>query len=150
MTRCTNRLPVLLAGIFLAAGCGGDSGRDQRVPISGKVTYAGEPVTEGRIMFYPEDGRRMAMGAIDAAGHYELTTYDRGDGAFLGTHKVVIDAVRENSAGPASPAEELQAEDPGFVRLVPSVYADRKSTPLTAEISEADDAMDFELPRRQD
>ncbi len=112
--------------------------------VSGRVTYVGKPVTQGRIIFYPEDGRRMAMSAIDASGNYTLTTFDSQDGAFLGKHKVVIDAVREIASGPPSPGEE--GANVRLERLVPAIYADSNTSPLEAEIEDRDNTIDFDIP----
>ena len=114
-------------------------------PVSGRVTYAGRPVTEGRIIFYPEDGRRLAMSALDPSGNYALTTFDSQDGAFLGKHQVVIDAVREIASGPSSPGNE--GDNIKLQRLVPEVYADRKTSPLEAEVDDRENTIDFDIPQ---
>jgi hypothetical protein len=128
----------------LAAGCGGETGRDAMAPVSGRVTYAGRPVTAGRIIFYPEDGRRMAMSAIDASGNYALTTFESQDGAFLGKYKVVVDAVREIASGPATPENEGANK---LQRLVPVVYADHTTSPLAAEVVADGNTIDFDIPK---
>ena len=68
-------LRVTSIAAALALGCGSKSARDKVASVSGRVTYAGQPVTEGRILFYPEDGRRMAMSAI---GYGSLAFLDEG------------------------------------------------------------------------
>ena len=145
MTQTTWRLTAFLMVAVLAAGCSGEAGRDEMAPVSGRVTYAGRPVTEGRIIFYPEDGRRLAMSALDASGNYALTTFESQDGAFLGKHQVVIDAVREIASGPSSPGNE--GANIKLQRLVPAVYADRKTSPLEAEVGDRENTIDFEIPQ---
>jgi hypothetical protein len=147
MLHKTWQIVAISLAVALAVGCSRKSGRDKTAPVSGRVTYAGRPVTEGRIMFYPEDGRRMAIGAIDTAGNYFLTTYDRGDGAFLGKHKVVIDAVHEISSGPVSIDEEIGASQAKVERIVPAKYADRKSTPLEEDVKDQNNTINFDIPR---
>lgn len=139
-------LAAMVMGGALIAGCSGWTGTDGMAPVSGRVTYAGRPVTAGRVLFYPEDGRRMAMGAIDASGNYTLTTFENQDGAFVGKHKVVIDAVRELSPGPQTPDEESQTAEARVERLVPAIYAERKTSPLEAEVLERGNTIDFDIP----
>lgn len=62
-------LPWLaVAVISLAAnGCGP---RDTRIECSGTVTYAGKPVDEGSIGFFPLAGGGRSEGAVITAGRY--------------------------------------------------------------------------------
>lgn len=142
------RYASLGALLVLLVGCGKADSHDPTARVSGRVTYAGRAVPEGRVLFYPADGRRMAMGALDSSGSYTLTTFDPGDGAFLGQHTVVIEAMSESRAGPTSVEQELENADPEFVRLVPAKYSSRKTTPLTAEVQESDNQIDFDLPEQ--
>jgi len=145
MSRCAAALAALT---LLVTGCG--DGRDPRAPVSGRVTYGDAPVPEGRILFYPADGRRQAIGAIGVDGRYSLTTFDSEDGAFLGKHTVVIDAVRAVNTGPASLREEVDAKlafVPKIERLVPEKYADLKTSPLEAQVEAVDNTINFDIPR---
>ena len=49
---------LTLLAIVLLSGCGGP----RVARVTGRVTYAGNPVTAGKILFYPASGR-MALGA---------------------------------------------------------------------------------------
>lgn len=141
-------LLTLASTLLLAGGC--DDGRDARAPVSGRITCAGEPVVEGMVTFYPADGRRQAIGVLGDDGAYTLTTFDKGDGAFLGKHVVVIDAVRSVDTGPASLQEETEAtfaSGPQIERLVPERYADLKSSPLQADVQDQRNTIDFDIPR---
>jgi len=142
--------------LLLLAGCG--SGRPETVPVSGKITYDGKPVTEGKIVFHPEQGR-SASGQIGPDGSYTLTTFDKGDGAVLGKHRVTIKSTRVT--GPQQPksfAEEVaqgQQKDAkpspgGQVQwLVPAKYAAKKTTPLTADVTRDGEPIDFDIPAGQ-
>lgn len=141
------RLVAILVAGALIAGCSRKAGRDGLAPVVGRVIYAGQPLAEGRILFYPEDGRRMAMSAIDASGNYALTTFEHQDGAYVGKHRVVIDAVREITLGPETPDDEYQPENVRRERLVPAIYADRKSSPLEAVVEDRNNTIDFEIPQ---
>jgi hypothetical protein len=80
-------------GLLLVVGCGDSTGLSKRYPVSGKVTYNGQPVETGAIQFIPDDleNSRAASGTIKN-GSYYLTTAVDGDGALPGDYKVSISA----------------------------------------------------------
>jgi hypothetical protein len=82
---------VRAAGIFgvllVIAGCG--DGRPSRVPISGQVLIDGQPLTRGQIQFIPQ-GSRASRAVLDEQGRFKLSCFDKGDGAVLGQHTVII------------------------------------------------------------
>jgi hypothetical protein len=85
------------AGLACCGGCGSSpSGppAGATIPVKGKVTYRGKPLTRGTITFEPTDAGRDANGAIQSDGSFTLTTFKDGDGAIPGTHKVKV-----NNAG---------------------------------------------------
>jgi hypothetical protein len=150
----TRTMPRLFALCILAllpctlfVGCG--SGHPETFPVAGRITYGGQPVTQGTIMFYPEEGR-SAMGTIAADGSYRLTTFTDGDGALPGRHTVTITAIAESGSAPASMEEEMQqgmlGKEEGGVRwLVPQRYSRRETSGLTADVPAEGGAIDFQL-----
>ena len=143
-------LPGLL-GLLLLAGCG--PRRPATAPVRGSVTYQGEPVTAGKIAFYPEHGR-PALGVIGPDGTYRLTTFEPGDGALLGKHRVTIQAT--HVTGPSMPAtfeDELAqtaADRPEVIEpvvewLVPQEYSRRESTTLRADVAPKANTINFDL-----
>lgn len=121
-------------GLLLLAGCGGHEGL---APVNGTVRYKGEPLTSGEVRFVPEGtGARGALGPIDAQGHYELSTFDPGDGAYVGSYRVTVVAVGPDKPIPAKRKgkmmqEEMQGSgDP----LVPKRYFSPTTTDLKAEV----------------
>ncbi len=139
---------------LLLTGCG--SGRPETVPVSGKVTYGGAAVTQGKIVFHPDQGR-SASGEIRPDGSYTLTTFDEGDGAVLGKHRVTIKSTRVNTLQkpPASFEDEIamgQKKDAkpaagGEVEwLVPRKYSLKESSDLTAEVKHDGEPINFDLP----
>ena len=148
-----NRQIVFTIGVALAVGlttflgCG--PSRPTTAPVSGKVTYQGKPVTEGRIMFYPQHGR-PATGTIGADGSYHLTTFKANDGAAPGKYKVTIDATHAvGGAQPTGPQDERSLFKSGNVpkmeRLVPQKYSRLETTDLTAEVKDGNNTIDFKL-----
>ena len=64
--------------------------------VTGTVRVNGQPAPHGTVMFRPneiskEDGKRhVARASIEKDGTYTLTTFETGDGAVAGTHKVAV------------------------------------------------------------
>lgn len=84
---------LTLLALLASGGCGGgDSGPPvgQTVAIKGKITYMGQPLSQGTIQFEPEDSGREANGNIQPDGTFSLTTFREGDGAIPGTHRVAV------------------------------------------------------------
>ncbi len=140
---------IILAALICAvpAGCG--SGNPKTYPVSGKITYRGEPVTRGTVVFYPEEGR-SAMSDIGTDGSYRLTTFKDGDGALAGRHAVTVTAIAESASGPASMEEEMQQgmlgrEEGGVRWLVPERYSRRETSELMAEVPAEGGTVNFDL-----
>ena len=97
-------LLCLLAALAFSAsaGCGSDAGAyvGSTVPVKGKVTYKGKPLTQGEIVFEPDSGGREAHGAIGPDGGFELTTFNKGDGAVPGTHRVAVSGTSKKDGVP--------------------------------------------------
>lgn len=97
-----DRRAALLAALILplgaGSGCGGAPEAAAKlsttVPVSGLVTYKGNPLTRGTVVFEPDAGR-PAHGAIQPDGHYTLSTFKDGDGAVEGTHRVSISGLNK-------------------------------------------------------
>lgn len=85
MTRPIGFMLVLLA---LAVGCG--ERHPPVAPVAGVVTYEGQPVTGGRVLFLPLGGGKQGLGTINADGSFRLSTYLTHDGALVGTHRALL------------------------------------------------------------
>ncbi|MGE3821596.1 MAG: hypothetical protein AB7I30_19470 [Isosphaeraceae bacterium] len=83
-------LPALLAGMI---GCSNDNGLNL-AKVSGKVTYNGQPVTAGEILFLPDESQGAigppASGSIGSDGTYVMSSEESGDGAVVGVHRVGV------------------------------------------------------------
>jgi hypothetical protein len=93
------------------AGCGPGNGLTLG-RVYGVVTYKGQPVEMGDILFLPntEKGNTgmPSMGSINKDGSYFMTTQDSGDGVIVGHHKVGIRALDSIPVG----KEESPEPDP--------------------------------------
>lgn len=120
-TRSLIAISMGLATLFVAA-CSTNDGLGTRYPVSGKVTYKGQPVAKGLINFSPEKSGegRGASGTIDN-GSYSLTTLTPGDGAFPGSYFVTINTREIDEAKLKSATGELAAKKgmPGGINQIP-------------------------------
>jgi hypothetical protein len=108
----------------------GCSDRPHIVPVSGQVLIDGQPLSYGFIRFSSGEGR-PALGRLDNEGRFRLTTYDSGDGAIVGLHRIAI--------------LTHQVTDTGIKWHAPRMYADYATSGLTQEISEPTDSLVINL-----
>ncbi len=121
----------------LLAGCGGNK-NPATYPVKGTVKFNGQPLPDVIVTFFPTEGR-PASGMTDAQGNYTLTTFDPGDGALPGSHKVTV----------AEPAPKMAEGDysvpvPKPPRF-PVKYTDQIQTDLKAEVKAGENDIPIEL-----
>jgi hypothetical protein len=136
---------------FLFAGCGGvPSARPKVYPVTGKVTQKGKPLTAGEVMFTPSGGPdgasgHIATGQIDSDGSYTLTTFNTGDGAVLGKHKVTVVSRSSDNL------EKMNKLKGGAIAyklppsLVSSKYSQVGTTPLTYTVEDGSNTINIDL-----
>jgi hypothetical protein len=82
-------VPALLAGLLGCSNNGLTLGK-----VRGTVTYKGQPLTAGEILFVPDESKGttgpQALGSIGSDGSFTMSTEESGDGAIVGIHKVAI------------------------------------------------------------
>jgi hypothetical protein len=157
---------LAVAGVLVMTSCGTDDGLGRRFPVSGKVTYNGNPLEKGSISFVPDDPKGVgATGAIEN-GSYALSTGGNNDGARAGKYKVIITAKEDSTAKAKADFEKARAglknaagtEDLAVIpkqftvkaaaeakSLIPVGYGDVRTTNLTAEVKEQSNPIDFKL-----
>ncbi|WP_218934608.1 DUF4198 domain-containing protein [Rosistilla ulvae] len=94
---------IALASVTL--GCGGGGVGPRLAPVSGTVTFDGEPLSDALVSFYHEDDR-PANGKTDANGYYELAYMADRPGAIVGENVVRITVATVEGEGVA-PKKEL-------------------------------------------
>jgi hypothetical protein len=123
---------ILLAASCCVAcwGCGPGSGTTgSLIPVKGRVTYKGQPVTTGVIKFEPDGYGREARGKIQSDGTFVLTTYKDGDGVVAGHHVVTV-----FDMGIKSPRNAVAKK-----------YAEAASSGLTADVDAEHAEFTFDL-----
>jgi hypothetical protein len=131
--RISTRKAISLAALScsLCWGCGpaGSGKLPSLIPVKGKVTYKGQPVTKGTVKFVPEGYGREARGDLQSDGSFVLTTTKDGDGVVAGAHRVSIGIT-----------EPRLAKDRGIKK-----YANPSSSELTAEVDAEHTEFPFDL-----
>ena len=115
--------------LVAAMGCGNGG----VVQVAGNVTYQGEPVPQGEIIFSPADGGQTVAAPI-AAGRYEVQLPP-------GSHQVRISGYRDvpGKVDRSNPGQET----PIIEMYIPDQYNAR--TTLDADVDSSTDELDFPL-----
>ncbi|MFN3191729.1 MAG: hypothetical protein ACE361_14555 [Aureliella sp.] len=167
------RFIALLLPLALVVGCGGDSNPPTE-PVTGTVTLDGQPFEGAVITFKPDDSsNRSAVATSQADGTYALTTFASGDGAQIGTYKIMVFKYDLPDGGQnpyeqgqdageikeMTQEEELAAMESGYSEadagpqgkekkaknFLPEKYADVTTSGLTYEVVAGGGEMNIEL-----
>jgi hypothetical protein len=126
-----------LALLALAAGCGPNLAQ-----VSGKVTYNGEPVKGGTLIFSPVSESQNSPGRPGSAeiqqdGTFVVTTERPRDGAVVGRHRITF----------TPPPQELTQEqrtDPTYI-APPPPYMDVQPREAEVEIKSGSNTIEIQL-----
>ena len=132
-------LPLALAALILLplmAGCSGGDGID-RVTVSGKVTFDGQPVSEGQIRFAPKPGTTAPVSI--AAIENGLYSFDGYKGVPVGSHLVEIRAYNPDEPAPRNPGEKSRTQ------LIPEKYNSKSELDITVSSGSGSVTKDFDL-----
>jgi len=132
---------------FAQFGCaGGHVGAPPTVPVSGMVTYNGEPVADATVSFHPQGDHRSAYAKTDAAGAYRLTTVHEHDGAMLGEYQVTVSKIIDENA--VAPTNDIAAvrPTPKYTSMIPEKYGKPTTSGLSASVEKGSpNQFDFTL-----
>jgi len=129
MNKVTGFLVLGVCVGCLSFGCSG--GGDFKVGrVKGQVTCQGQPVAGALIQLIPQAtgdsgmSGKSAIGTADDNGNFELSTYQPGDGAVIGTHSVKVGSPDPEKGLPGAVPDGLTFEvKPGTnelkIELVP-------------------------------
>jgi len=127
-----------MAVAVLAAGCS-SSNNPKTYPVTGKVTYRGQPVTSGIVLLTPENNGHAATGSLESDGSFRLTTFRKHDGAVPGKYRVAVQVFPAEGAG--LPGAEFAGKKPP----VPQKYISAASSDLIAEIKAGENNVELPL-----
>jgi hypothetical protein len=110
---------ALLSTAALIFGCSSANGLNL-AKVRGKVTYKGQPVKNGTVMFMPDDSKGTigppAVGTITSDGSFIMSTESAGDGVIVGSHKVGITGVEEKPVSSESDAPTPESDPQGYMK----------------------------------
>ena len=123
--------------MIVAAGCAARNSLGT-LPVTGKVTYKGQPVEGATISFIPDADARPATAITGANGGYNLMTLDF-PGAMPGHYTVLVrkSDTSIQSTQPVSMEEALKLNNrppPPPKELLPAKYSDATKSPLKFEV----------------
>ncbi len=138
---------VLVCFLLGLAGCGGPVGA-----VSGKVSYKGETLGGGTIMFIAEDGRALGRSIIAPDGTYLI------DKVPSGLVKITVETKSAKSAKPPPqwkgkniPPEAQKGmykgqENQGKYVEIPAKFADVSQSGLTYQVTGGSQTHNVDLP----
>lgn len=128
--------------VLQLVGCSSEN-RKPTAAVRGKVTYNGEPLQIGSLLFVPVAGGPSSEGNIDRNGNYRMGTYTTVDGAVLGKHQVMITAF--TAAGGSGLPEDSVKGDSAPVSIIPEKYGDLAKSGLEVDVKSGSNEIDFVL-----
>lgn len=136
-------IPLTTLAIALL-GCGGSDKGPRRVAVEGEVTFHGQPIERGSILFVPTgETRGPRTGGVIEAGRYRLP---RDRGPVIGELRVEIRAERKLPYDITEPTESVQhIGEPLPPGDIPPEYNDRSVLSVETK-AEGDNTFDFHLP----
>lgn len=141
--------------LLICAGCGSSAGMTdysalKLVPVSGRVTLDGKPMSSVTVIFESDDGT-WSSGSTDEDGRYRMQFNSEVEGVVPG-RKIVRVYRRTNSGdsddespsenGPSEATKESTKREADFLRVLP--HYGRRSK-LTADVHAETRELNFEL-----
>ncbi len=133
---------MALIFVSAASGCSSEN-RIETATVSGTVTFNGDPLQIGSLLFVPVTGGPSAEANIGTDGSFEMGTYDDDDGAVLGEHKVMITAF--TAPGGSGLPEDVIDGDGAPVSVIPDFYGDLEKSGLKVDVKSGENTIDFVL-----
>lgn len=149
-------LSLIVVSLSLS-GCGSapESKREPVYPVSGKVTYKGQPVADADVVFFCKEKNISSFAKTNEEGKFKLTTFASFDGAPAGKHIVTVSKL----SAATSTAKDVDVTDPAYdpiklvegdknsapKNLIPAKYADVQSTDLLATVTPDNQTPEVEL-----
>jgi hypothetical protein len=133
-----------LAVLAMASSGCGRSGRQipNRVPVSGRVTLAGQPLAYGTVQFVPESPEGHSAMATIKAGSFTLASAESFPGVVKGSYKVSI--VSPQPIDPSNrPSDPFSPE--ANKSNIPNRYGNIETSGLAVEVTAPIRDLTFDL-----
>lgn len=136
---CLGRASTVVAALSLA-GCGGKKEAGNGRPVTGKITYNGQPVAEATVTFLGSFNSAFAQ--TDVEGKFKLKTAV-GEKVPLGDYQVTVIKTDVPPLPPPVPPEEYKPPVPNAPPppepkdLLPPKYKQPDSSQLTASVTDS-------------
>jgi hypothetical protein len=133
-----------LAVLAMASSGCGRSGRQipNRVPVSGRVTLAGQPLAYGTVQFVPESPEGHSAMATIKAGSFTLASAESFPGVVKGSYKVSI--VSPQPIDPSNrPSDPFSPE--ANKSNIPNRYGNIETSGLAVEVTAPTRDLTFDL-----
>ena len=105
-------------------------------PVEGQLNYQGKPLANALVVLHPRDttdSRLLpATAQTDAAGKFQLTTYEKGDGAASGEFTVTVQCYRLKKNGGSF--------EPG-PNILPAKFAQAESSDIVVRVAEGKNSL---------
>ena len=130
---------LIIPGVLLVAGCSSEPPPPQKFPVAGKVTYNGQPVTEGIVSLFDNSRGLAYSGEIGSDGNYSVN-----GGAQSGKYQVVVlppnpPLVANPEAAPATPPPSKEYPN------LPHKYRAAETSGLTLDVKESAATLDIAM-----
>ena len=141
----TNRLSLCFLTTLVILGCGPGKppGARSTKKVTAVVLYKGSPVQGATVTFVDQTQSEKpanSNGVTDAEGKAKMKTYVDGDGAVLGSHKVIISKMTAEGGQNVDvddPKYDPNAPPPTVKYHLPQKFSVITTSGLTAEVTES-------------
>ncbi len=134
--------PALVCSVLLCVVCGCKPSGPATYQVNGIVTYQGEPLPLGMVMFVAKDGPPSKPATIDGQGRYQLETV-------AGEHAVAVVAMPPRPGGRPDPTVEGGIDYTGVPEvksLIPVKYNRHHTSDITIHVeAKRDNQIDIRL-----
>jgi hypothetical protein len=132
-------LLFVLVPVLICCGCGSPGEEVQRAAVTGTVTFDGEPVATGMILFVPEPGvKGPPVPVTIIAGEFQT---DAAKGPTVGSNGIQITATRKT--GKVITFQGEQSDE--IVQYIPARYNERSELRQVVSATESENRFSFQL-----
>lgn len=130
---------IVLAAVLAAAlaGCGSDEVRGR---IAGRITFQGEPLSEGLVFFSNNENGIHMSGEVKPDGTYDIITA-KGAGLPLGVYQVRVRPPLQ----PLPSGIVQTAPKPKQYPNIPEKYREYQTSGLTLTVNEGQNQLDIDM-----